>query len=81
MPTLLLGLVLLLVRGEEHIVRKRPAGYGAFRSHRVTLACKRPRAGHAIRQCHTALALHINGACRVVSGRLMICGFAEDSYL
>lgn len=60
--TLLLGLVLLLVLCEEHVVGQTAAGHCALQAHRVRLARQAARAEAAVGKRHTALPLHVDGA-------------------
>lgn len=59
--TLLTGLILLLVGGQEHVVWQRASSDSTLGSHAVRFACQRPGAGLAVGQDDTTLPLDVNG--------------------
>lgn len=58
--TLLLGLVLLLILLQQHVVWQRTTRHGTFSPHGMALACQRARTLRSIGKSHTALLLDIN---------------------
>lgn len=62
--TLLLGLVLLLILSQQHVVGQTSPRHGALQTHAMALARQTTRAEAAIGQDDTALLLDIDGTLR-----------------
>src|SRR4051812_20676394 len=63
--TLELRLVLLLILGEQHIVRQASTRHSPLKTHRVALARQAPSTETAVRQRYAALPLNIHGSLRL----------------
>lgn len=61
--TLLTGLVLLLIRRQQHVIWQGSPGHSSLCTHTMGFASKRSGTRLSVWQNDTALPLHINRAC------------------